>query len=149
MILTLFEKIKTSGPDLQRHSGSRRYGEDRCETLCDENGCHCLLDNDVPLRLIDHIMVSPFQGGRIACFCGHFAVNKYLYIHFFSSWLMDKRMSVIWNCFIKFYYHRKNLNLPSNNAHEYFWKSIETTNKAIIHCCWQFTFQLPKTILIK
>ena len=46
MNLTLFEKIKTSGPDLQRHSGSRRYGEDRCETLCDENGCHCLLDND-------------------------------------------------------------------------------------------------------
>ena len=67
--------------DYERHSSNRRgnIGDERCETLCDENGCHCLLDNDVPLRMIDHIMVSPFQGGRIACFCGHFAVS-YLYI---------------------------------------------------------------------
>ena len=34
------------------------------------------MDNvNVPLRLIDHVMVSPFQGGRIACFCGHFEVS--------------------------------------------------------------------------
>ena len=131
MNLTLFEKIKTSGPDVQRYSGSRRYGEDRCETLCDENGCHCLLDNDVPLRLIDHIMVSPFQGGRIACFCGHFAVNKYFYIHFFSSWLMDKRMSVIWNRFIEFYYLRKYLKLRLEHGNEYFSKSIKMINKII------------------
>lgn len=63
--------------DHQRHSSNRRgyNGDEYCETLCDENGCHCLLDNDVPLRLIDHVMVSPFQGGRIACFCGNFAVS--------------------------------------------------------------------------
>ena len=65
----------------ERHSSSRRRGnnnggDERCETLCDENGCHCLLDNNIPLRFIDHIMVSPSQGGRIACFCGHFAVSR-------------------------------------------------------------------------
>ena len=59
-----------------RHSNNRREEYERCETLCDENGCHCLLDNDVPLRMINHVMVSSFQDGRIACFCGHFAVSN-------------------------------------------------------------------------
>lgn len=46
---------------------------DRCETFCDERGCHCLTDQDRPFSLIDHLIVKARNGGRIACFCGSFA----------------------------------------------------------------------------
>ena len=48
---------------------------DRCETFCDERGCHCLTDQDRPFSLIDHLIVKARNGGRIACFCGSFAVS--------------------------------------------------------------------------
>ena len=52
---------------------------DRCETLCDERGCHCLTDGDQPFSYIDHLMVRAPNGGRIACFCGSFAVSIKLF----------------------------------------------------------------------
>ena len=56
-------------------SGKGAVDDDHCGTFCDEYGCHCLIDDKVPLYMIDHVLVSPLQGGRISCFCGDFAVS--------------------------------------------------------------------------
>lgn len=68
------------GPEAGGHEASssaniKSLGE-RCETLCDERGCHCLIDGYQSLSLIDHMMVRARNGGRVACFCGTFAVSS-------------------------------------------------------------------------
>ena len=48
---------------------------DRCETLCDDRGCHCLADGHEAFEDIDHLIVRAKNGGRVACFCGSFSVR--------------------------------------------------------------------------
>lgn len=61
------------GSNNNNHKDKSLVGRDRCETFCDGRGCRCLLDDDEPLRLVDHVLVSALDGGRIACFCGDYA----------------------------------------------------------------------------
>jgi len=66
-----------SANDASKHGGLQAQPApsaiDRCETFCDERGCHCLTDQDRPFSQIDHLTVEARNGGRIACFCGSFA----------------------------------------------------------------------------
>ena len=68
-----------SANDASKHGGLQAQPApsaiDRCETFCDERGCHCLTDQDRPFSQIDHLTVEARNGGRIACFCGSFAVS--------------------------------------------------------------------------
>ena len=76
--LFIFFQINSAN-DASKHGGLQAQPApsaiDRCETFCDERGCHCLTDQDRPFSQIDHLTVEARNGGRIACFCGSFAVS--------------------------------------------------------------------------
>ena len=70
----LLPQVTSSGTSLVG-LGEGDTDDKHCETFCDEHGCHCLIDRRIPLGMINHVLVSTMQDGRISCFCSSFAVS--------------------------------------------------------------------------